>query len=155
MPPKGSGKNHTPLKPPEDSSPTYEEKEDISFRVSKLEDMIKGSVKIDDFVKLEEKMATKEDLKEMASKEDLKGMASKEDLQDLKEFMKDIKHNFIPHLFTQEEDKEEKNDLFQSRLEKLNNNWRVGIWSPQKLMIQYNIMGSIQVHEPTLSSRLT
>ena len=39
--PKGSGKNHTPLKPPEDSSPTYEEMEEISFRVSKLEDMIK------------------------------------------------------------------------------------------------------------------
>ena len=33
--------------------------------------------------------------------------------------MKDIKHNFIPHLSTQEEDKEEKDDLFQSRLEKI------------------------------------
>ena len=73
--------------------------EDISFRVSKLEDMIKGNVKIDDFTKLEKKMSYKEDLK---------GMASKEDFQDLKEFMKDIKHNFIPHLSTQEEDKEEK-----------------------------------------------
>ena len=31
--------------------------EDI-FRVSKLEDMIKGNVKIDDFAKLEKKMAT-------------------------------------------------------------------------------------------------
>ena len=57
MTPKGSGKNHTPLKPPEDSSPKYEEMEDISFRVSKLEDMIKGNVKIDDFSKWEKKMA--------------------------------------------------------------------------------------------------
>ena len=68
MSPKGSGKNQTPLKPPEDSSPTYEEMEDISFGVSKLEDMIKGNVKIDDFAKLEKKMATKEDLKGMDSK---------------------------------------------------------------------------------------
>ena len=81
IPPKGSGKNITPLKPLEGSSPTYKEMEDISFRVSKLEDMIKESVKIDDFAKLENKMATKEDLK---------GMASKEDIQDLKKFMKDI-----------------------------------------------------------------
>ena len=32
--------------------------------------------------------------------------------------MKDIEHNDIPHLSTQEEDKEEKDDVFQSRLEK-------------------------------------
>ena len=57
MPPKGSGKNHTPLKRLEDSSPTYAEMEYISFRVSKLEDTIKGNVKIDDFSKLEKKMA--------------------------------------------------------------------------------------------------
>ena len=112
MTPKGSGKNHTPLKPWEDSSPTYDKMEDISFRVSKLEDMIKGNVKIDDFAKLEKKMATKEDLKGMASKEDLKGMASKDYLQDLKEFIRDIKHNFIPQLSSQEEDKEEKDDIF-------------------------------------------
>ena len=49
MKPKGSVKNHTPLKTLEDSSLTYEEMEDISFRLSKLEDMIKGNVKIDDF----------------------------------------------------------------------------------------------------------
>ena len=61
--PKWSGKNHTPLTPIEDSSPTYEEMEDISFRVSKLEDMIKWNVKIDEFAKLEKKMATKEDIK--------------------------------------------------------------------------------------------
>ena len=75
--------------------------EDISFRVSKLEDMIKGNIKIDDFAKLEKKMDTKEDIKGMdskqylqgmASKEYLKGMSSKEDLQYLKEFIKDIKH---------------------------------------------------------------
>ena len=76
--------------------------EDIYFRMSKLEDMIKGNVKIDDFAKLEKKMATKEDLK---------GMYSKEYIQDLKEFIKDIKHNFIPQLSTQEED-EEQDDLF-------------------------------------------
>ena len=75
--PKGSGKNHTPLKPAEDSSLKYYEMEDISFRVSKTEDMIKGNVKIDDLVKLENKMASKEDLKRMASKEDLKGMDRK------------------------------------------------------------------------------
>ena len=34
-------------------------------------------------------------------------MDSKEDLQELKEFIKDIKHNFIPQLSSQEEDKEE------------------------------------------------
>ena len=77
--------------------------EDISFRVSKLEDMIKGNLKIDDFAKLDKKMATKEDIK---------GMDSKEYLQDLMEFIKDIKHNFIPQLSTQEEDKEEQDDLF-------------------------------------------
>ena len=70
---------------------------------------------MDDLVKLENKMdnkedlkgmATKEDLKWMARKEDLKGMGRKQDLQDLKELMKDIKHSFIPHVSTQEEDKE-------------------------------------------------
>ena len=93
MPPKGSGNNHTPLKPPKDSSPTYDEMEDIYFRVSKLEDMIKGNVKKDDLVKLEIKMA---------SKEDLKGMSRKEYLQDLKELIKDIKNSFISHVSTQE-----------------------------------------------------
>ena len=86
--------------------------------------MIKGNVKMDDLVKLENKMASKDDLKWLASKEDLKMMSSKEDLkgmaseddlkgmyrkeyiQDLKELMKDIKHSFIPHASTQEEDKE-------------------------------------------------
>ena len=42
--------------------------EDISFRVSKLEDMIKESVEIDDFAKLEKMKATKEDIKGMDSK---------------------------------------------------------------------------------------
>ena len=55
--------------------------------------MIKGNVKMDDLVKLENKMA---------SKEDLKMMDSKEDLWDLKELMKDIKHRFIPHVSTLE-----------------------------------------------------
>ena len=77
IPSKGSGKNHTSLKPLEDSSPTYDEMEDINFRVSKLDDMIKGNVKMDDLVKLENKMASKEDLKMMPSNEELKGMAIK------------------------------------------------------------------------------
>ena len=84
----------------------------ISFKVSKLEYLIKGNVKIDDFDKSEKKMAIKEDLKGMSSKEDMKGMDSKEYLQDLKGFIKDIEHNFIPQLSTQEEDKEEKYDFF-------------------------------------------
>ena len=107
MQPKESGKNHTTLKPIDDSSSTYEETKYISLRVSKLEDIIKGNVKIDDFAKLKKKMATKEDLK---------GMASKEYLQDLKDFIKDINHKFIPQLSTQEDDKKEKYDLFQSHL---------------------------------------
>ena len=70
----------------------YEEMENISFRVSKLEDMIKGNVKIDDFAKLEKKIATREDLR---------GTDSKEDIQYFKEFINDIKHKFIPQLSTQ------------------------------------------------------
>ena len=42
--------------------------EDISFRVSKLEYMVKENVKIDDLVKLGNKMASKEDLKGMDRK---------------------------------------------------------------------------------------
>ena len=57
MPLKGSGNNINPLKPLEGSSPAYEEMEDISFRVSKLEDIIKGNEKIDDFAKLENKIS--------------------------------------------------------------------------------------------------
>ena len=67
-------------------------------------------------------MASKEELKRMSSEEDLKGMDRKEDLQDLNELMKEMKHRFIPHVSTQEEDKEEKYDLFHSRLEKIENN---------------------------------
>ena len=77
IPPKGSGKIQTPLKPPNDSSPTYNEMEDISFRVSKLEDIIKGNVKRDDLVKMENNISSKDDLKGMDNKEDLKGMEIK------------------------------------------------------------------------------
>ena len=42
--------------------------EDIYFRVSKSEDMIKGNVKINDLVKMEKKMASKEDIKGMDRK---------------------------------------------------------------------------------------
>ena len=67
--------------------------EDISFRVSKLEDMIKGNMKMDNLVKLENKMASIEDLKGMASKEDLKRMTSKHDLKgmDIKEYLQELK----------------------------------------------------------------
>ena len=44
--------------------------------------------------------------------------------------MKDIKHIFIPHVSTQEEDKEEKEDLFQShqeKIEKQNGEYEVGV----------------------------
>ena len=71
---------------------TYDEMEDISFRVSKLEDMIKGNVKIDDLVKFENNMASKEDLKRMGSKDDIKRMSSKEDLKgmSIKEYLQDL-----------------------------------------------------------------
>ena len=52
--------------------------------------MIKGNVKIDELVKLENNMASIEDLKGMDSKEELKGMDRKEYLQYLKELMKDV-----------------------------------------------------------------
>ena len=55
----------------------------------------------------------------MYAKEDMKGINSKEYIQYLKEFIKDTKHKFIPQLSTQEEDKEEQDDLFQSCLEKI------------------------------------
>ena len=46
-------------------------------------------------------------------------MARKQHLQELKEFIKVIKNRFILHVSTQEEDKEEKEDLFESCLEKI------------------------------------
>ena len=46
-------------------------------------------------------------------------MSSKEYLQELKEFIKDIKHNFVPQLSTEDENKEEHGDLFQSRMKKI------------------------------------
>ena len=69
--------------------------------------------------------------------------------------MKYIKHNFDPHLCTQEEDKEEKYDLFQSLMEKIEKQLESSKLDSSKLTIHYNIMGSIQVQETTLSPRLT
>ena len=43
-------------------------------------------------------------------------MDRKYDHQDLKELRKNIKHRFIPHVSTQEEDKGGEEDLFKSRL---------------------------------------
>ena len=62
---------------------TYDQSEDISFRVSKLEEMIKENVKMDDLGKLENKMD------------------NKEYLQELKDIMKDRINIFIPHSPTQ------------------------------------------------------
>ena len=53
---KGGGIIHTLDKPLEDSSSTHEENEDLSFRVSQLEDMIKGYVRMVDLFNLEERM---------------------------------------------------------------------------------------------------
>ena len=48
--------NHTPIKPLEDSSLTFDESEDLSFWLSKLEDMVKGTGSKVDLVNLETKM---------------------------------------------------------------------------------------------------
>ena len=45
MSPKGGGRCHTAIKPPKDSSMTYEESEDLSFLTSKLEERIKWFVR--------------------------------------------------------------------------------------------------------------
>ena len=42
---KGGGRIHTPIKPLEDSSLTYEESDDLSFQTSKLEELVKGFVR--------------------------------------------------------------------------------------------------------------
>ena len=89
--PKCGEKIHTSIIPLEYSSLTFDESEALSFRVSKLEDTIKG----------------------MANKHDLKGMASKDEIQELKEM---INHIFIYHSSTQEEDKDGKGDLFHSHI---------------------------------------
>ena len=91
MSPNGSEENHTPLKQRQDSSLTCNESENIYFKVSKLEDMIKG----------------------MDTKKDLKRMTGKEYVQGLKEL---VNISFILESSTQEEDKEEKGNLFQSRI---------------------------------------
>ena len=100
---------------------------------------------MDDLVKLENKMA---------SKEDLKGMARKEDLQELKELMKDIQHSFIPHVTTQEEEKGEKGDLFQSHIKKIEKQLESKKFESSKVDDYYNIMGSTQVQGTTLPTRL-
>ena len=69
--------------------------------------------------------------------------------------MKDIKNSCIPHVSTQEEDKEEKYDLLESHMEKIEKQLESRSWIHQKLMIHYKIMGSIQFQEITLSPRFT
>ena len=49
MEPKGGGRCDTLIKPPEDSCMTYDKSEDLSFEVSKLEELIKWSTRIVDF----------------------------------------------------------------------------------------------------------
>lgn len=57
MEPKGGGIIHSTTKRPKDSSMTYDESEDLSYRVSKLEDLIRGSnMRMIDLVNLEERM---------------------------------------------------------------------------------------------------
>ena len=56
MEPKGGGRIHTPSKPPKDSSMAYDESEDLSYWMSKLEDLIKSFVRMIDLVNLEESM---------------------------------------------------------------------------------------------------
>ena len=48
--PKGGRRSHTPIKPLEDSSMTYDESENLTFHVSKLENLIKGSMRMIDLV---------------------------------------------------------------------------------------------------------
>ena len=70
--------------------------------------------------------------------------------------MKDIKHSIIPHVYTQEEDKEENEDLFESCLEKIGKKMESKNLESSKVDdIHYNITGSIQVQGTTLSPRLT
>ena len=53
MPPK---KNATPMKPPEGSTMIHEESEDMSFRVSQLEENFKGMVKTLYLCNMEQKL---------------------------------------------------------------------------------------------------
>ena len=53
MPPK---KNATPVKPLEDSTMVHEESEDMSFRVSQLEQNFKGMVRTLDLYNMEKKL---------------------------------------------------------------------------------------------------
>ena len=66
MPPK---KNATPIKPPEDSTMIHEESEDMSFRVSQLEQNFKGMVKTLDLYNLEKRIQKKlkENMERMVS----------------------------------------------------------------------------------------
>ena len=56
MDPKCGGNIHTPIKSPKDSSLTNNESEYLSFRVSKLEYLIKGSMRMIDLVNVENNM---------------------------------------------------------------------------------------------------
>ena len=54
MAPKSGGRIHTPTKPLEDSSMTYDEEQDLYSQMSKLEQEIKGLVKMVDLTNLNE-----------------------------------------------------------------------------------------------------
>ena len=56
MAPKCRGKNHTPIKPLENSSLTFDESEAQSISMSKLKNMIKETMRMVDLVNLENKM---------------------------------------------------------------------------------------------------
>ena len=68
--------------------------------------------------------------------------------------MKDIKHRFIPRVSTQEEDTEEKGDLFQSRIEKIEKQFESKKFESSKVQIHHNIMVSTQVQGTTLLPKL-
>ena len=125
---------------------TYDEMEYICFRVFKLEDMIKGNVTMDDLAKLENKMA---------SKEDLKGMARKEYLKKLNEIMKDIKIDLFSIQLLLKKVIRRKMGTYSSHvLRKLKNNWTVRSLSPQKLMIHYKSIVSTRLQGTTLLPKL-
>ena len=69
--------------------------------------------------------------------------------------MKDIKKIFIPYVSTQENNNEEKEDLFQSHLEKIEKQLESVKLESSKFDDSLQRHGSIQVQETNLSPRLT
>ena len=53
---KSGGIIHTPIKPPKDSSMTYEESDELSFQTCKLEELVKGFARKADLDDLKEEL---------------------------------------------------------------------------------------------------